>query len=53
MTEKVTKAVAEGGGFAGEAGGAVGIVGGAVMAGTADFEDVGVDAAGFAVPAGG
>ena len=52
MTEKVTEAVAEGEGFAGEVGGAVGIAGGAVVAEVADFEDVGVDAEGFAVPAG-
>ena len=52
MSEKVTKAVAEREGFAGEVGGAMGIAGGAVMAEVADFEDVGVDAAGFAVPAG-
>lgn len=52
MPEKVTEAVAEGEGFAGEVGGAIGIAGGAVMAEVADFEDVGVDAAGFAVPAG-
>lgn len=52
MTEKVTEAVAKREGFAGEVGGAVGITGGAIVAEVADFEDVGVDAAGFAVPAG-
>ena len=52
MAEKITKAVAEREGFAGEVGGAMGIAGGAVVAEVADFEDVGVDAAGFAVPAG-
>ena len=52
MAEEVGEAVAEGEGFAGEVGGAVGIAGGAVVAEVADFEDVGVDAAGFAVPAG-
>ena len=52
MTEEVGKAVAEGEGFAGEVGGVIGIAGGAVVAEVADFEDVGVDATGFAVPAG-
>lgn len=50
MSEKVTKAVSEGEGFAGEVGGTIGIVGGAVMAKIADFEDVGANAAGFSAP---
>ena len=52
VAEEVGEAVAEGEGFAREVGGSVGVAGGAIVTEVADFEDVGVDAAGFAVPAG-
>ncbi len=50
MAEEVGEAVAEGEGFAREVGGSVGVAGGAVVTEVADFEDVGIDAAGFSVP---
>lgn len=50
MAEEVGEAVAEGEGFAREVCGSVGVAGGAVVTEVADFEDVGIDAAGFSVP---